>query len=110
MKKNYSWVALWALVLAGWLVFTLSSAGVAEEKPLLTEQTYAIENMTCAACPITVKKAMSRIDGVARVSVDFAAKTATAFFDPAKATDNDLAKASTDVGFPATLISQDQHE
>ncbi len=72
-----------------------------------TEQTqsFAVEKMTCATCPIAVKKAMSRVDGVHSISVDFDSKTAVAVFDPTKTSAQAIADASTDVGFPATPIS-----
>jgi len=57
--------------------------------------------MTCAACPITVRKAMSRVDGVQSVEVNFEAKTVTATYDPALADTATIAEASTAVGFPA---------
>lgn len=38
------------------------------------------------------------------LSVDFEARTATAIFDPTTANVQDIAKASTDVGYPATPI------
>ena len=65
---------------------------------------FSVENMTCAACPITVRKAMARVKGVKSVTVDFTAKTATAIFDPSVATVEDIAEASADVGYPATPI------
>ena len=65
---------------------------------------FTVENMTCAACPITVRKAMARVKGVKSVTVDFTAKTATAIFDPSVATVEDIAEASADVGYPATPI------
>ena len=111
MKKHNLFMTMTkALALMGLLVFMLSGISIAEEKLLLLNQTYAIENMTCAACPITVKKAMSRVDGVESVSVDFKGKTATAFFVPDKTTSDGIAKASTEVGFPATPIKRSQHE
>lgn len=64
-------------------------------------QTFAIEKMTCASCPITVRKAMQRVDGVKSVSVDFEAKTATASFDPDITDISAIAAASTNAGFPA---------
>lgn len=67
--------------------------------------TFAVENMTCALCPITVKKAMERVAGVRSVEVDFEAKTATVVFDPALATAEAIAAASTDAGYPARLAS-----
>jgi len=66
-------------------------------------RTFAIENMTCATCPITVNKAMSKVTGVKSVDVDFDAKTATVEFDPAVTTTNEIAHASTNAGYPATL-------
>ncbi|MCZ6886933.1 MAG: heavy metal-associated domain-containing protein [Gammaproteobacteria bacterium] len=67
-------------------------------------QVFAVANMTCAACPFTVKTAMARVEGVKSVTVDFDAKTATAVFDPTAATVEDIANASSEVGYPATLI------
>jgi len=64
-------------------------------------QTFAIEKMTCATCPITVKKAMRKVEGVKSVSVDFTAKTATANFDPAITDIAAIASASTNAGYPA---------
>ncbi len=69
-------------------------------------QTYTIEKMTCAMCPITVRKAMERVDGVHSVTVDFDTKTAVAVFDPAQTSAKEIADASTDVGYPATPISE----
>lgn len=68
-------------------------------------RTFTIENMTCAACPITVRKAMQGVDGVKSVDVDFGAKTATVVFDPAVTTPDAIAKASTNAGYPARLTT-----
>jgi mercuric ion binding protein len=65
--------------------------------------TFAIANMTCPTCPITVKTAMSHVSGVNSVSIDFKAKTATVVFDPARASVARIAAASTDAGYPARL-------
>ncbi len=64
-------------------------------------RTFAVENMTCAACPITVRKAMQGVEGVKSVDVDFGAKTATVVFDPAVTTPDAIAQASTNAGYPA---------
>ncbi len=65
---------------------------------------FEIEHMTCATCPITVRRAMERVDGVHDVTVDFEAKTATARFDPARTTIKAIAAASTNAGYPAHSI------
>lgn len=66
---------------------------------------FAIENMTCATCPITVKKAMQSVEGVKSVAVDFDAKTATVIFDPAMTTTDSIGEASTNAGFAASFRS-----
>jgi mercuric ion binding protein len=63
--------------------------------------TLAVENMSCAACPITVRKALEKVPGVARAKVDFDTKTATVTFDPSKATVEDLTWATTEAGYPS---------
>ncbi len=65
---------------------------------------FSVENMTCATCPISVKNAMKRVDGVKSVDVDFDTKIATVVYDPAKTTAAEIAAASTGVGYPATEI------
>jgi len=62
-----------------------------------------VKNMTCAVCPITVRKALEKVHGVASVKVDLAAKTATVTFDPDKANAAALIKATTEAGYPASV-------
>ena len=106
-----SFAALVLIALGSVVVFSAprTSAAVldveaAETRLEVQTRVFAIENMTCAACPFTVKKAMSRVQGVKEVTVDFDAKTATAVFDAAVVSVDAIASASTDVGYPATLI------
>ena len=63
---------------------------------------FDIQNMTCAMCKVTVKKAFQNAAGVEEATVDYEHKTATIKYDPAKVDKAALAKASTDAGFPAT--------
>ena len=36
-----------------------------------------VQNMTCNLCPITVKKSLEKVPGVAQARIDFEKKTAT---------------------------------
>ncbi len=63
--------------------------------------TFAVENMYCALCPVTVKTAMSRVAGVKDVSVSYETQSATVVFDPTIATLEMIAAASTNIGYPA---------
>ncbi|ECC6429650.1 mercury resistance system periplasmic binding protein MerP, partial [Escherichia coli] len=42
--------------------------------------TLAVPGMTCAACPITVKKALSKVEGVSKVDVGFEKREAVVTF------------------------------
>jgi mercuric ion binding protein len=64
---------------------------------------FSVEKMTCASCPIAVRKAMERVDGVREVKVDFDSKTAVVTFDAGMTTAEAIGAASTNVGFPATV-------
>ncbi|MEL7187476.1 MAG: cation transporter [Pseudomonadota bacterium] len=70
-----------------------------------TNQTvkFEVAKMTCATCPIAVKKAMQRVNGVIDVSVSYDDKVAIVTYDSALTTPKKIGQASTDVGFPATL-------
>ena len=65
--------------------------------------TLNVQNMTCAVCPITVKKALEQVSGVQQVSVDYTSKTATVEFDDTIVTADKLPEATTFAGFPSTV-------
>ncbi len=62
-----------------------------------------VQNMTCELCPITVKKALDKVPGVAASRIDFAMKTATVEFDPDRANVAALVSATTNAGYPSTV-------
>jgi len=65
--------------------------------------TLAVPGMTCSACPITVKKALTKIAGVSKVDVDLDKLQAVVTFDDTKTTVAALTKATTDAGYPSTV-------
>jgi mercuric ion binding protein len=62
-----------------------------------------MQNMTCAMCKITIKKALQGVEGVQKVSVDGDTKMADVTFDPQKTSIEALIKATTNAGYPATV-------
>ncbi|PKP77123.1 MAG: heavy metal transporter [Alphaproteobacteria bacterium HGW-Alphaproteobacteria-3] len=96
-----------ALGIAGILsmmaVSPMSAQSASTQVATVETRTFAIENMTCALCPVTVKKAMQGVDGVSSVDIDFDAKTATVAFDPAVTNADTIAAASTNAGYPAAV-------
>ncbi len=65
--------------------------------------TLSVPGMTCAACPITVKKALSNVDGVSKAEVSYEKRQAVVTFDDAKTSVQKLAKATEDAGYPSSV-------
>ena len=63
--------------------------------------TLSVPGMTCAACPITIKKALTEVDGVTDAEVSFDKKEAVVTFDDAKTDVSTLIEATTDAGYPS---------
>lgn len=63
----------------------------------------AVSNMYCAACPMTVKKALTAVPGVSKAEVSCRDKTAVVTFDDQKAAVQALIDAATNAGYPTKL-------
>ena len=74
-----------------------SSPAFAAEKTV----TLAVQHMTCAACPRTVKASLQAVPGVTKVAVSAEDKTAVVTFDDSKAQVDALVKATTNAGYPS---------
>lgn len=90
MKKLATLIALAA---------TLSTPAWAATKIV----TLSVPGMTCEACPITVKKALSKVAGVQKAAVSFEKREAVVTFDDAKTNAEALSKATANTGYPATV-------
>jgi periplasmic mercuric ion binding protein len=66
--------------------------------------TLAVPGMTCAACPITVKQALSKVDGVTKTEVILEKREAIVTFDNAKTNVNALTEATKNAGYPSTPV------
>ena len=66
--------------------------------------TLKVPGMTCPTCPITVKKALQKVNGVSRIDVNYAQKKVLVTFDDAKTSEAALIKATADVGFPSQAV------
>jgi mercuric ion binding protein len=91
-----------ASVLSGVVVSALAAQSTVIRAAAVETMVFVVANMTCALCPVTVKKAMARVVGVRSVEIDFAARTATVTFDPSMTTPEAIAAAATNAGYPAT--------
>lgn len=70
------------------------------------QATFNVDKMTCATCPIAVRKAIEGVDGVKKVTVDYDSKTATVIYDSSLTDTSLIADSCSNVGFPATVIEE----
>jgi mercuric ion binding protein len=70
MKKLFAALALAAVVAPVWAA--------------TQTVTLSVPGMTCASCPITVKHALSKVEGVSKTDVSFDKRQAVVTFDDAK--------------------------
>ena len=94
MKRNSVVLALGGLL--GLLVLV---PAYAENKTV----TLSVPGMDCEACPITVSKALKKVDGVGRVAASLERKEAVVTFDDAKTNVDALRKATTNAGYPSMV-------
>lgn len=65
--------------------------------------TLDVPGMTCSSCPITVKKALSKVKGVQQVKASFEEREAVVTFDDKETSADKLSQASANAGYPATV-------
>ncbi|MBW7831864.1 MAG: mercury resistance system periplasmic binding protein MerP [Simplicispira suum] len=65
--------------------------------------TLAVPGMTCAACPITVTKALSKVEGVDQVAVALEKREVVVTFDDAKTDIQKLTQATENAGYPSSV-------
>ena len=89
MKKLFAALALAAVVAPVWAA--------------TQTVTLSVPGMTCASCPITVKHALSKVEGVSKTVVSFDKRQAVVTFDDAKTNVQKLTKATEVAGYPSSL-------
>ncbi|GAB3554822.1 mercury resistance system periplasmic binding protein MerP [Noviherbaspirillum agri] len=65
----------------------------------------SMRTMDCAACPITIKKALMKVPGVSKAEVSFEKKEAVVTFDDTKTNVDALKSTTKGVGYPSTLAA-----
>jgi len=66
--------------------------------------TLSLPTMDCAVCPITVKKALLKVDGVSRAELSFDKRQAVVTFDDARTSVPAWTRATQDAGYPSTVM------
>lgn len=63
----------------------------------------SVPGMTCAACTITIKIALEKVDGVSAAEVDYDEREAVVTFDNAQTSVKRLTEATANAGYPSTV-------
>ena len=108
-------LAVLALVVSPWLIAPSPGAATQQARAAMSvpqepspatpasfqQAVLAVGGMTCATCPVTVRKALRRVEGVYSADVTLKPPEAVVRFDPAKVSIEKLTRATTDAGFPS---------
>ena len=94
MKRNSV-----VLAFAGLLGSMVLASAHANDKTV----TLSVPGMDCEACPITVSKALKKVNGVGKVAASFETKEAVVTFDDAKTNVDALRKATANAGYPSMV-------
>jgi mercuric ion binding protein len=87
-----------------WRSLTLCSVLAAPAWSAPRTVTLSLPTMDCPVCPITVKKALGKVEGVSRAEVDFDKRQAIVSFDDAKTSAEALSRATRDAGYPSKVV------
>lgn len=93
MKKLFSSLAF----------FALAASAVSPALAAMQTVTLSVPGMTCATCPITVKAALSKVEGVSKTEVKYEKREAVVTFDNAKTGVQKLTQATTNAGYPSSV-------
>lgn len=88
---------------SAWLMALLFAAPLAAAPRTVT---LSVPGMHCPTCPITVKKALSQVPGVNKVSASLEPRQATVSFDDARIRAEDLTLATQEAGYPSRVVEQ----
>lgn len=84
-------------------LITLAATLSAPAWPATKTVTLSVPGMICEACPITVKKALSKVAGVQKAEVSFEKREAVVTFDDAKTSAEALTGATANAGYPSSV-------
>ncbi len=88
------------------LAVLMSATLAAPAAAAMKTVTLSVPGMNCATCPITVKKALGKVDGVARTEVNLEKRTAAVTFDDTRTNLDALMRATGDAGYPSAPVGE----
>ena len=96
-------VLVLAIALTGFNTSTQSS----EESTNTQEVTLKVDGMTCNMCPLTIKTALRKLDGVVDAEVSFKDKEAKVVYEEGEVTVDEIVKTIENAGFKAIPLDKE---
>lgn len=104
MKIVTTGVFILAVVLAIFLTSFHTPQGVTNTR----EITLKVDGMKCRMCPLTIKTALKKLNGVVDADVSYKDKEAKVRYDDGKVTVNEIIKSIENAGnYKATLLGKE---
>ena len=79
---------------------SMSATSMAAEKTIKL----SVPGMTCASCPFIVEGAIDKLDGISSVKATVEDLSATVTFDDSLTNLDEITQATTDAGYPSSLL------
>ncbi|MEX0747505.1 MAG: mercuric transporter MerT family protein [Rhodothermales bacterium] len=94
-----------ALIASPWIIRSTSGvdASISPVATAVEQVVLQVDGMTCVSCNVTVRKALTNVEGVQDANVTFEPPQAVVTFDPSRVSIGQLVEATTNVGYPSRL-------
>jgi len=102
-------VSIFFISLVVFSTLMISSSTVLAADSHLKTVVLEVDDMTCNMCPITVKRALRKVDGVEKVSAKYEGQGegwAKVTYDPRKVDVDNLIASTNNAGYPSRLKKQ----
>lgn len=102
MRQKIAFAVTMLFLVATFLSPLFAEKAKEEKADQVKQVTLEVKNMVCAACPVTVKKSLTKLTGVKEAKVTLEPPVALVSYDASKVKVEDLIKATTNAGYPST--------
>jgi len=100
-------IAVVGLIASPWIIRGADSVDVAglsvAQEVVVQEVVLEVEGMTCVSCNVTVRKALTNLEGVHGARVTFEPPQAVVVYNPTLVSPADMTQATARIGYPSTL-------
>jgi Cu+-exporting ATPase len=86
-----------------------SEGSIAQKDSMMKKEKYIVTGMTCSACSSRVEKAVNKLVGIEKASVNLLTNSMQVEYDEGKLNEEAIIKAVVDAGYGAELMAEPGH-